>query len=374
MGSESPTVAGGGLVARITIKMGKLEQKPLLLCSMKIVRILDRKKALRMCVKKLKKISDPESKLCKAVLINNTLQSLKNCDDIRLQNENKDVDGVMDCPKIEPQAPKKSNFSPEDILSEIVLPPPLVPHMENFTCRNYKDWSEEGGQIISERFREQRNLTVGGAFNDKICDNSLSGNCVNNNLVNNLLDKSSQALLSNRDNNFYDNNLHNFTDNNVHNISDNKLRDNRTFSDQKSGEKYFLQNFEAKVVCDAEPPTDITLEEIDSSNGLCADFSLYNSFISDHRTGSDKFAKTEQNSSRNYEKISQSERYSQNNMLINEQNYFMSCEQNFSNNSLRSEQTCLEKPRSEQNSYRLAPSEQNSFKLPTMMGVSYRQQ
>merc|ERR1712130_54742 len=341
MGSESPTVAGGGLVARIKIKMGKLEQKPLLLCSMKIERILDRKKALRMCVKKLKKISDPESKLCKAVLINNTLQSLKNCDDIRLQNENKDVDGVMDCPKIEAQAPKKSNFSPEDILSEIVLPPPLIPHMENFTCRNYKDWSEEGGQIISERFREQRNLTFGDAFNDKICDNNLSGNCVNNNLVNNLLDNSSQALLSNRDNNFYDNKL---------------------------------QNFEAKVVCDAEPPTDITLEEIDSSNGLCADFSLYNSFISDHRTGSDKFAKTEQNSSRNYEKISQSERYSQNNMLINEQNYFMSCEQNFSNNSLRSEQTCLEKPRSEQNSYRLAPSEQNSFKLPTMMGVSYRQQ
>merc|ERR1712126_75077 len=367
MGSESPTVAGGGLVARIKIKMG----------------ILERKKALRMCVKKLKKISDPESKLCKAVLINNTLQSLKNCDDIRLQNENKDVDGVMDCPKIEAQTPKKSNFSPEDILSEIVLPPPLIPHMENFTCRNYKDWSEEGGQIISERFREQRNLTVGDAFNDKVCDNNLSGNCVNNNLVNNLLDNSSQALLSNRDNNFYDNKLQNssdnivhiFTDNNVHNISDNKLLDNRTFSDQKSGEKYFLQNFEAKVVCDAEPPTDITLEEIDSSNGLCADFSLYNSFISDHRTGSDKFAKTEQNSSRNYEKISQSEHYSQNNMLINEQNYFMSYEQNFSNNSLRSEQTCLlEKPSSEQNSYRLAPSEQNSFKLPTMMGVSYRQQ
>merc|ERR1712241_929443 len=209
-----------------------------------------------------------------------------------------------------------------------------------------------------------------------------SGNCVNNNLVNNLLDNSSQALLSNRDNNFYDNklqnssdnNVHNFTDNNVHNILDNKLLGNRTFSDQKSGEKYVLQNFGAKVVCDTEPPTDITLEEIDSSNGLCADFSLYNSFISDHRTGSDKFAKTEQNSSSNYEKISQSERYSQNNMLINEQNYFLSCEQNFSNNSLRSEQTCLEKPSSEQNSYRLAPSEQNSFKLPTMMGVSYRQQ
>merc|ERR1711970_1601511 len=149
-------------------KMGKFEQKPLLLCSMKIERILDRKKALKLCVKKLKKISDPESKLCKAVLINNTLQSLKNCDDIRLQNENKDLDEVMDCPKAEQNTRTNSNFSPEDILSEIVLPPPLAPQIDNFTCRTYKDCAGQSGELICQRLRDQTNLTVREAFNDEI--------------------------------------------------------------------------------------------------------------------------------------------------------------------------------------------------------------
>jgi len=333
---------------------------------MKIERILDRKKALRMCVKKLKKISDPESKLCKAVLINNTLQSLKNCDDIRLQNENKDVGAVMNCSKIEPKPRKNSNFSPEDILSEIVLPPPLVPHMENFTCKSYKDWSEHGEQVMAERFREPRGLTVTDAFNDKICDNNLTESCVNNSPVNSAhhcTDNSYHNLLNNRQTNFYDNRLQNLSDNIVHNFPDksvldfadngaHKLLDNRTFADQKSL-RYFSQNFRAKVRSDAEPPADITLEEIDSSNGLCADFSLYNSFTTEQ--SSDNCAISEQESNR----ISQSEQ----NMLTNEHNFYMNCEQNFSNIS---EQY---KPSDDQNSYR---SEQN--KLTNMISLSYRQQ
>jgi len=333
---------------------------------MKIERILDRKKALRMCVKKLKKISDPESKLCKAVLINNTLQSLKNCDDIRLQNENKDVGGVVNCSKIEPTARKNSNFSPEDILSEIVLPPPLAPHMENFTCRNYKEWSEHGAQVMAGRFREPRGLTVTDAFNDKICDNNLTDNCANHSSVNtahHCPDNSYHNLLNNREPNFYDNRLQNLSDNIVHNFTDNsvldfadsgahKLLDNRTFADQKSLE-YFSQNFRVKVGSDAEPPTDITLEEIDSSNGLCADYSLYNSFTTEQN--SDNFATSEQKSDR----ISPSEQ----NLLTNEQNYYMNCERNFSNIS---EQYI---PSAEQNSYR---SEQKNFKLNNIL--SYRQQ
>merc|ERR1711970_1334914 len=326
-------------------KMGKFEQKPLLLCSMKIERILDRKKALKLCVEKLKKISDPESKLCKAVLINNTLQSLKNCDDIRLQNENKDVGGAVNCSKIEPTARKNSNFSPEDILSEIVLPPPLAPHMENFTCRNSKDWREDGEQVIAERFREPRGLTVTDAFNDKFCDNNLTDNCANKSPVNtahHCPDNSYHNLLNNRES-FYDNRLQNLSDNIVHNFADNsvldfadngahKLLDNRTFSGRKSLE-YFSQNFRAKDGSDAEPPTDITLEEIDSSNGLCADYSLYNSFTTEQN--SDNFATSEQKSDR----ISPSE-------------------QNFSNIS---EQY---KPSAEQYSYR---SEQNNFKLNNIL-------
>ena len=38
---------------------------------------LGKKKMIKMSIKKLKKIGDPESLLCRAVLINNTLESVK---------------------------------------------------------------------------------------------------------------------------------------------------------------------------------------------------------------------------------------------------------------------------------------------------------
>ena len=66
-----------------------IHRSPLILSNIKTAKLFDKKKALRLCVKKLKKISDPESKLCKAVLINNTLQSLKNDKEVELQTDHK---------------------------------------------------------------------------------------------------------------------------------------------------------------------------------------------------------------------------------------------------------------------------------------------
>jgi len=296
--------------------MGKLEQnlmqkKPLLLCNMKIERILDKKKALRMCVKKLKKISDPESKLCQAVLINNTLQSLKNFEDIKLQNGKKSVDKMMETL---PTAPNQPGFSPEDILSEIVLPPPLVPHIDNFTCRNFKDWSEPVGEIIPERFREPRILTVTEALNDKICINNLSPA-------------------------------------------------NRTLTDQKSISscEFFPSNLRTKFVSDGIPPTEITLEEIDYNNGFCTDYSLYNSFNSEHST-----------SEHNSYKISNSEHNSHKNLNIIHNSCKISNSEHNSYNISNCEHMSYKIPSIEHNSYKISSSEHKSYKMSSIEHNSYK--
>ena len=201
--------------------MGKLEQsfmqkKPLLLCNMKIERILDKKKALRLCVRKLKKISDPESKLCKAVLINNTLQLLKSSEDIKLQNGKKPEEEISKCL---PNVQNPPSYSPEDILSEIVLPPPLLPQLEQFTCRGFNK---------PMRFGDQQILTVS------------EKDCITN-LVN------GRTLVKQRSSCFY-------------------------------FENDFVPNFGSEGVPNGVPSTDITLEEIDYNNGFGTDYSLYNSF------------------------------------------------------------------------------------------------
>ena len=56
-----------------------VNQSPILLVSMKTSKTsLEKNKMIRMSVKKLKKIGDPETLLSRAVLINNTLECLRN--------------------------------------------------------------------------------------------------------------------------------------------------------------------------------------------------------------------------------------------------------------------------------------------------------
>ena len=56
-----------------------VDQSPILLVSMKTSKTsLEKNKMIRMSVKKLKKIGDPETLLSRAVLINNTLECLRN--------------------------------------------------------------------------------------------------------------------------------------------------------------------------------------------------------------------------------------------------------------------------------------------------------
>ena len=55
-----------------------VRKSPLLIVSLNIKNRMEKKRMMRMSVKKLKNIRDPESLLYKAVLINNTLESLRN--------------------------------------------------------------------------------------------------------------------------------------------------------------------------------------------------------------------------------------------------------------------------------------------------------
>ena len=79
---------------------------------------LDKRKVLKQCIKKLRRINDPDTKLHRAVLLNNTLRRIKqtelfyNCQQMFKEN-----DLTSSQPMVETSA--------DDIFSEISLPPPL---------------------------------------------------------------------------------------------------------------------------------------------------------------------------------------------------------------------------------------------------------
>merc|ERR1711892_746379 len=173
------------------------------------------------------------------------------------------------------------------------------------------DWSEPVGEIIPERFREPRILTVTEALNDKICINNLSPA-------------------------------------------------NRTLTDQKSISscEFFPSNLRTKFVSDGIPPTEITLEEIDYNNGFCTDYSLYNSFNSEHSTGE-----------HNSYKISNCEHMSYKIPSIEHNSYKISS----------SEHKSYKMSSIEHNSYKMSSieditSEHISYKLNNIINVLDRQQ
>merc|ERR1712062_210909 len=107
----------------VTVSMGRantcpVRKSPILLGSWKNKKILERNKMMRMSLKKLRKIGDPENLLHRAVLINNTLECIRKSESI----ENTGSPYKMN-------TYDHSNYSPEEeqILNSIRLPAPITP-------------------------------------------------------------------------------------------------------------------------------------------------------------------------------------------------------------------------------------------------------
>ena len=101
-----------------------VRKSPILLASVKNKNRLDKNKMMRMSVKKLKKIGDPETLLCRAVLINNTLECLRNARNVR-PNEMK-IETCYDHNKIDTRIHSNYSQEEEQILSSIRLPSPIT--------------------------------------------------------------------------------------------------------------------------------------------------------------------------------------------------------------------------------------------------------
>merc|ERR1712243_309155 len=107
----------------VTISMGRantcpVRKSPILLGSWKNKKVLEKQKMMRMSLKKLRKIGDPENLLHRAVLINNTLECVRKSESIE--------DTGSACKM---NTYDHSNYSPEEeqILNSIRLPVPITP-------------------------------------------------------------------------------------------------------------------------------------------------------------------------------------------------------------------------------------------------------
>merc|ERR1712106_956331 len=97
-------------------------KSPILLASWKNKNSFEKHRMVRMSLKKLRKIGDPEKLLHRAVLINNTLDCMRNGGNIENTGP--------DCRKessINTYAASNYSTEEENILSSIQLPPPVTP-------------------------------------------------------------------------------------------------------------------------------------------------------------------------------------------------------------------------------------------------------
>jgi len=148
----------------------------------------ERRRLLKLCQRKLRSIEDPEQILRRAVLINNTLKQLqakevcpgeeregwgRQCEErtvevkVETKGDSKEVKATKEGRQPEsriPQLPESTNSSSttlstpspasscyniEDILSEIVLPPPLSPQLEDLT--NFREEERRSHLACRER-------------------------------------------------------------------------------------------------------------------------------------------------------------------------------------------------------------------------------
>merc|ERR1712018_352953 len=119
------------------LKMGKFKKLPaprhplFLNSSLKQDHSSIRKKTFKICLKKLRSIQDAETKLCQAVLINNTLKCLNNDVEIGRLSEDKSTNNLE---LIKERETQREDL---DIFTEISLPPPLnTNQLEKFAIIN----------------------------------------------------------------------------------------------------------------------------------------------------------------------------------------------------------------------------------------------
>lgn len=161
----------------------------------------ERRRLLKLCQRKLRSIEDPEQILRRAVLINNTMKQLqakevcpgeeregwgRQCEErtvevkMETKEDSKEVKATKEGRQLEsriPEVPDTSNSSStplstptpasscyniEDILSEIVLPPPLSPQLEDLT--NFREEERRSHLACRERLAPS-----------STCQQSLSG-------------------------------------------------------------------------------------------------------------------------------------------------------------------------------------------------------
>lgn len=126
----------------------------------------ERRRLLKLCQRKLRSIEDPEQILRRAVLINNTLKHLQASSILNHEEEKREAWGrTCEDRTVEEKDDKrikeedKSNttsttsstscYNIDDILSEIVLPPPLSPQLEDLT--NIKEEERRSHLACNER-------------------------------------------------------------------------------------------------------------------------------------------------------------------------------------------------------------------------------
>merc|ERR1712025_184089 len=111
----------------------------------------NRKQLLKISMMKLHLIEDPETRLRRSVLINNAFRSLQleHRESVRQEQlERLRRKRCSDCLTITPVGPKvqhmsdsglrAENVTAEDILSDVILPPPLNPSLNHVVVENYK--------------------------------------------------------------------------------------------------------------------------------------------------------------------------------------------------------------------------------------------
>merc|ERR1712128_60267 len=134
MGSALLAVTREGAVTVMGRTSKDMARKsPILLASWKNKNSFEKHRMMSLSLKKLRKIGDPEKLLHRAVLINNTLDCMRN--------------GGMACKKessIDTYAASNYSTEEEQILSSIHLPPPITPISDQaFEEENSEEFDEK---------------------------------------------------------------------------------------------------------------------------------------------------------------------------------------------------------------------------------------
>ena len=134
-----------------------------------------KKKTFKICLNKLRSIQDAETKLCQAVLINNTLKCL-NINNDRSSEESSENKITNDFDFINERETQREDL---DIFTEISLPPPLnTNQLEKFAIINSDKESFYYHEIRNYHREEEINL-YNSVYN---CNNLLNSPNLYNNL------------------------------------------------------------------------------------------------------------------------------------------------------------------------------------------------